>query len=128
MDWRQCGIYCGVQLLGGIVGAFSYAIMFWDAFNLGPMKGFGILSVALCEILYTFMLCFVVLNVAIAKKTEGNQWYGLAIGFVIIAGAYGAGAVSGGAFNPAVAIGIDASSTGLIYGQGWCIMYTVFEL
>jgi len=78
--------------------------------------------------LYTFMLCFVVLNVAIARKnkTEDNQYYGVAIGFVIVAGAYGAGAVSGGCFNPAVAIGIDTSSASL--GFGWCLVYLVAEI
>merc|ERR1719440_1605758 len=129
MDWWEVGMYCGVQILAGIVAAFSYAILFWNAFNLGPSKGFGALSAGLCETLYTFMLCFVVLNVAVAKKYsegESNQWYGLAIGFVIVAGAYGAGAVSGGCFNPAVAIGIDTSSAGI--GFGWCIVYTIFEL
>jgi len=45
------------------------------------------------------MLCFVVLNVACTDATSGNEFYGLAIGFVIVAGAYGAGAVSGGCFN-----------------------------
>merc|ERR1719409_1538072 len=120
----------GVQILAGIVAAFSYAILFWNAFNLGPSKGFGGLAAGLCEMLYTFMLCFVVLNVAAARKYQGegngNQWYGLAIGFVIVAGAYGAGVVSGGCFNPAVAIGIDTSSAGL--GFGWCLAYTIFEL
>merc|ERR1719399_1996091 len=72
------------------------------------------------------MLCFVVLNVATAKKNEGNQFFGLAIGFVIIAGAYGAGAISGGAFNPAVALGIDVSSAGM--GFGWGFAYTGYEL
>jgi len=127
--WKTVGIYCAVQIVAGIVAAFSYAILFWNAFNLGPSKGFGGLSAGLCETLYTFMLCFVVLNVAAARKyseNEGNQWYGLAIGFVIVAGAYGAGAVSGGCFNPAVAIGIDTSSAGL--GFGWCLAYTAFEL
>merc|ERR1719378_1421538 len=82
----------------------------------------------LAEILYTFMLCFVVLNVAAAKKNNPepnkNQFYGLAIGFVIVAGGYAAGNISGGAFNPAVALGIDISSKGLGY-YGW--MYTLFE-
>merc|ERR1719262_1521298 len=73
------------------------------------------------------MLCFVVQNVAVANKKQGpNQYYGLAIGFVIIAGAYGAGAVSGGCFNPAVAIGIDVSSAQ--FGVYWCAPYVVFEL
>lgn len=57
---------------------------------------------------------------------EKNQYYGLAIAFVIIAGAYGAGAVSGGCFNPAVALGIDVASAG--FGFGWCIPYALFEI
>merc|ERR1719272_2254669 len=81
----------------------------------------------MCEVLYTFMLCFVVLNVAVSKKHAGNnQFYGLAIGFCVIAGAYGAGAVSGGCFNPAVAFGIDVSSA--MRGFGWCFAYLAFEM
>ena len=74
------------------------------------------------------MLTFVVMNVAAAKKnaTEKNQYYGMAIAFTVVAGAYGAGAVSGGCFNPAVALGIDVSSAGL--GFGWSLAYIVFEL
>src|SRR5207247_803023 len=58
------------------------------------------------EFLYTFALCYVVLNVATAKGTAGNSFYGLAIGFTVLAGAYSVGPISGGAFNPAVAVGI----------------------
>ena len=46
------------------------------------------------------------LNAATAEETTGNSFYGLAIGFTVMAGAFAVGAVSGGAFNPAVAIGI----------------------
>ena len=101
------GIYSGVQSVAGVAAALSYAALFGESFNLAPAKGFNGFHAGLCELLYTFMLCFVVLNVAAAKKNvqEKNQYYGLAIGFVIIAGAYGAGAVSGGCFNPAVALG-----------------------
>jgi aquaporin Z len=60
----------------------------------------------LVEFLYTFALCYVVLNVATAKGTSGNSFYGLAIGFTVMAGAYSVGSISGGAFNPAVAVGI----------------------
>merc|ERR1719380_506221 len=80
----------------------------------------------LAEVLYTFMLCFVVLNVAASRKNEGNQFYGLAIGFVIVAGGYAVGNISGGAFNPAVALGIDISSAGI--GIGWGFAYTGYEL
>ena len=58
------------------------------------------------EFLFTFALCYVVLNVATAKGTIGNSFYGLAIGFTVLIGAYSVGSVSGGAFNPAVAVGI----------------------
>jgi aquaporin Z len=57
------------------------------------------------EFLFTFALCYVVLNVATARGTEGNSFYGLAIGFTVAAGILAVGPVSGGAFNPAVAIG-----------------------
>jgi len=59
----------------------------------------------LVEIYYTFALALVVLNVATAKKTEGNSFYGLAIGFTVAAGAFAGGSISGGAFNPAVGTG-----------------------
>jgi len=67
---------------------------------------FQILPALLAEFLYTFALCYVVLNVATAKGTSGNSFYGLAIGFTVLTGAYAVGGISGGAFNPAVAVGI----------------------
>merc|ERR1719217_237046 len=76
------------------------------------------------------MLCFVVLNCAASKKNgcdTGNQFYGLAIGFVIIAGGYGAGHISGGAFNPAVAVGVDLASA-IPFGVFWGPFYVVYEL
>jgi aquaporin Z len=57
------------------------------------------------EFLFTFALVYVVLNVATAKATSGNSYFGLAIGFTVLAGAFAVGDVSGGAFNPAVAVG-----------------------
>ncbi len=61
----------------------------------------------LAEFLGTFALAYVVLNVATAKGTTGNSFYGLAIGFTVLTMAFAFGAVSGGAFNPAVAVGIS---------------------
>jgi aquaporin Z len=60
----------------------------------------------LAEFLFTFALAFMVLNVATVSGTKGNSYYGLAIGFTVMVGAYSVGNVSGGAFNPAVAVGI----------------------
>jgi aquaporin Z len=60
----------------------------------------------LAEALGTFALVYTVLNVATAPATSGNSFYGLAIGFTVFAQAVAVGKVSGGAFNPAVAIGV----------------------
>jgi len=126
LEWKEVGIYMGCQVAGGICAGLVYGLALWDVFNLAPTPGFSWWQAGLAELLYTFMLCFVVLNVACSKQHAGkDQFYGLAIGFVVIAGGYGAGHISGGCFNPAVAIGIDVSSAGL--GFGWCFAYTVFE-
>jgi aquaporin Z len=66
----------------------------------------------LAEFLFTFALVYVVLNVATSKATSGNSYFGLAIGFTVLVGAFAVGGISGGAFNPAVAIG--ATVMGLI--------------
>jgi aquaporin Z len=67
----------------------------------------------IAEALFTFALCFVVLNVATSRSTAGNSYFGLAIGFTVLAGAYAVGPISGGAFNPAVALGLGV--TGLVH-------------
>jgi len=127
MEWAEVGMYCLVQILAGIAAGMCYLALFGFSFALGPAKGFGAMEAGMCEVLYSFMLCFVVLNVAASKAHAGNnQFYGLAIGFVVIAGAYGAGAVSGGCFNPAVAIGIDVAHSMVSFG--WCFAYLAFEL
>jgi len=129
MEWPTVGVYCAVQIVAGLMAGFTYSALFMDVIPLAPASGFGWLQAMLAEVLYTFMLTFVVLNVAASScgpdKNADNQFYGLAIGFVVIAGAYGAGAISGGCFNPAVAIGLDISSAFL--GVKWCVAYTVFE-
>ncbi len=60
----------------------------------------------LLEFLFTFALCYVVLNVATSKDHPNNSFYGLAIGFTVLVGAFAAGPITGGAFNPAIALGI----------------------
>ena len=61
----------------------------------------------LAEFLFTFGLVYVVLNAATAEGTSGNSFYGLAIGMTVMTGAFAVGDISGGAFNPAVALGIS---------------------
>jgi aquaporin Z len=70
-----------------------------------PKEGYNILKPLFIEGAFTFALASVVLNVAATKATSGNSYYGLAIGFTVMAAAYAGGPISGGAFNPAVGLG-----------------------
>jgi aquaporin Z len=79
----------------------------------------------IAEFLFTFALAFVVVSTATAKGNAGNSFYGLSIGFVVLAGAFSVGNISGAAFNPAVAIGITAMG---IVGGGSLWIYLVANL
>jgi aquaporin Z len=103
-------IYWVAQIVGGVVAALAvgYLVGPGTALNVSP----DIAKRLLAEFLFTFALVWVVLNSATAKGTSGNSFYGLAIGFTVLTGAFAVGGVSGGAFNPAVAVG--ASVMGLL--------------
>lgn len=126
IEGPEAAIYIVVQILGGVLAGLSYGLALWDVFNLAPTPGFNLFQAGAAELIYTWMLCFVVLNCCVSKQSAPNEYFGLAIGFVVVAGGYGAGHISGGCFNPAVALGIDLSSAGL--GFGWSGVYVMFEL
>ena len=92
------------QVLAGIAAAF--VAMYLTGKSGTPMEITNIPVAFVAEFLFTFALAFVVLNVATAKGTANNSFYGLAIGLTVMTGAFAVGAISGGAFNPAVAVGI----------------------
>jgi aquaporin Z len=95
--------YIGSQIVAGVLAAVVALYlkgnpeMTPDDLKVGPSL--------LAEFLGTFALCWVVLNVATSKETAGNSNYGLAIGFTVMVMAFAVGGISGGAFNPAVALG-----------------------
>ena len=105
-----------------LAGAISAAITFYLIFKVtmhgpAPHIGFvGDVKPLVVELLFTFALASVVLNVAVSKKTSGNSYYGLAIGCTVMAAAFAAGPVSGGAFNPAV--GIGPNIVDMVFGNG----------
>ena len=94
--------YMASQIIGAVVGALAVGFL---AGSGTPMEIVNVPAALLAEFLFTFALCWVVLNVATSRGTNGNSFYGLAIGFTVMAGAFAVGRISGGAFNPAVAIG-----------------------
>jgi aquaporin Z len=93
------------QLIGSVLAALAVKYLKTGA-AVAPMT-LNTMPALLAEFLFTFALVFVVLNTATAKGTAGNSFYGLAIGFTVMSGAFAVGNISGGAFNPAVAVGIS---------------------
>src|ERR1700730_1266518 len=97
--------YMIVQVIGAVAAAFLVTYFMAEKMQEVVPQANNLKAI-LAEFLGTFALAFVVLNVATSKETAGNSYYGLAIGFTVMAMAYAFGSISGGAFNPAVAVGI----------------------
>lgn len=114
MSAVDLAFYIGSQLLGSIVGAACAVYLLGaNEANLAAAEGDGTFSIPhgfVAEFLGAFALSFVVLNVATSRNTENNSYFGLAIGFTIMTCAYAFGGISGGAFNPAVALGITVAN------------------
>jgi aquaporin Z len=103
-DAKDVGPYMGAQVGGAILAALVVRFL-TSTKTVMPLDITNVPAALLAEFLFTFALAYVVLNVATAKATAGNSFYGLAIGFTVMTGAFAVGSISGGAFNPAVAIG-----------------------
>lgn len=97
-----------IAQFGGAAAAAGVVISVIGKPVIGP-AGFALMPSIIVEFMFTFALAWVVLNTATAKTTAGNSFYGLAIGFTVLVGAVSVGGISGGAFNPAVGLGIVLS-------------------
>jgi len=98
--------YVVAQVLGAIAAAYLSSVIFGRTIPIAPSANASVVAALLVEILFTFALALVVLNVATHPDVKGNSFYGLAIGFTIVVAAFAGGGISGGAFNPAVGTGI----------------------
>ena len=98
--------YWIVQLVAGVLAALvAIGTIGTAAATPSDVVTHGFGPVFIAELLFTFALTYVMLNVATSKDNENNSFYGLAIGFTVVAGAVAVGGISGGVFNPAVYIG-----------------------
>ncbi len=96
--------YVIAQILGAALAASVVGYLFPQASVTAAQL--DVVRALIAEFLFTFALVYVVLNVATSKGTANNSFYGLAIGSTVMVGAFSVGSISGGAFNPAVAVGI----------------------
>merc|ERR1719160_2108626 len=129
-------LYAVVQTFAGIVAAFTYAAVYHGkTFALLPNKkaGFDWGDVAAGEIIFTFVLCYVVLCVATTtppgpKEAHSRDMFGLAIGSCVTVGGFAVGPCGSGALNPAVAVGV--ASANIMNGGVFvnALAYTAFEL
>mgnify|MGYP003306581565 CR=1 FL=1 len=81
------------------------------AFELGT-------DAVVAELLFTFALAYVILNVATTESTSGNGYYGAAIALVVLAGAITVGSISEASFNPAVTSALIVSGK-LTLADSW---------
>merc|ERR1719410_3208216 len=117
-----------VQILAAIIAGFTYVVLMNNkSFALGPQPPYAWYQAIIAEVIYTFVLAFVVLSVATVKSPL-SEYFGFAIGACVTVGGNAIGKVSGGSLNPAVSFGIATSGT-IGGGAFWpCLAYTAAEL
>ena len=107
--------YISSQVLGASLAAYVVSIMSSNMI-VQPDLQEPVAIILLAELMFTYLLVFVILNVATHPNLEGNSFYGFAIGLTVMTGAYCVGPLTGGVFNPAVSIG--PSLIDLVTGNG----------
>src|SRR5450432_3176971 len=91
-------VYMVSQFAGAAAAAFIVGV--FKGLPAEAVQSLDTTKAILAELLGTFALAYVVLNVATAKANAGNSYFGLAIGFTVLSMAFCFGNYSGGAFNP----------------------------
>jgi len=115
--------YVGTQFLASVVAGLFYVGVMGLSFPLKQGLGWG--ATAVFDVIYTFLLCFVVLSVATSAKPV-KDLFGLAIGGAIVVGGF-AGGAAGVCLNPAVAVGADLANAVKGGHFGSSIIYTALE-
>jgi len=124
LETRHLVPYWISQIAGAAAGAAIVAYVFEKegAGNCFIHEG-GTAKAIVAELLGTFALAYVVLNVATSKGTHGNSFYGLAIGFTVLAMGTILGDFSGGVFNPAVYIGLCIQKS-MCWDNWWVYLFS----
>ena len=119
IETRDALFYMLAQVLASVAAALMVKYLFLA--NIGGWKSVIVsssVSALAAEIVGTFGLCWVFLNVAVSRSVEGNNYYGLAIGFTLLCLTVSLGGISGGAFNPAIALGMSVAEK-FSWGHWW---------
>ena len=125
IDLKNAAAYIFAQLLGAFAASIVFYLIQERTFAPAPTVGVEIWKSILLELLFTFALCSVFLELATSERLKGNYIYGLAIGFTFLGGIYAIGGISGGVLNPAAAFGPQLMDT-LEGGSGLGKFYIYF--
>jgi aquaporin Z len=112
--------YIVAQILAALVAAMIAVFLLNCQGNVGirPVQH-DLLCCVLAEFLGTFALVYVALNVHHGgHDKERSPLQGLSVGFALTAMMYGLGGISGGAFNPAVAMSMMVADMA-DWGEWW---------
>ena len=122
LSFKQFIPYALVQIIGAVLAVIIFGIMAKGTIIVIEPANFGLKGLLIAEFLFTFALCYTVLQTATTKNTAGNSYYGLAIGFIVLVGAFSVGGtLCAGAFNPAVAV-----AAGMLKLAPWAlILFTI---
>jgi len=129
MEGRDVAPYMLSQVLGALLAGGAVFVIMGETFAPTPGPNATLEAALLVEFLFSFALALVVLNTATVDETDGNSYFGLAIGFTLAVGIFAGGSVSGGAFNPAVSIGpavIDTLNGAGSYSFIWIYVVSPF--
>ena len=110
--WNYTPIYIAAQLVGAVLAALATWLTFVGAGARSsaklaatyPVGGVGDLQAFAVELFITFILVFVVISVATDERAPAGV-APIAVGFALAVGVFVAGPVTGGAVNPARALG-----------------------
>ena len=125
IDLKNAVAYIFAQLFGAFAASIVFYLIQERTFAPAPTVGVEIWKSILLELLFTFALCSVFLELATSERLKGNYIYGLAIGFTFLGGIYAIGGISGGVLNPAAAFGPQLMDT-LEGGSGLGKFYIYF--
>ena len=125
IDFKNALAYIFAQLLGALAASIVFYLVQERTFAPAPAVGVEIWKSILLELLFTFALCSVFLELATTSKLKGNYVYGLAIGFTFLGAIYAIGGISGGVLNPAAAFGPQLMDS-LEGGSGLSKFYIYF--
>jgi glycerol uptake facilitator-like aquaporin len=128
-QWYSLYKYVIAQFLGCCAGVFISCRTYNKVaagVAVGPRNEFSMGQVWIVEFGSTALLCLVFLNVTLSRRNNpvksGNQFYGLAIGLAMLAGVAASEDISGGIFNPALALAVDAQNGAFLYGVSYAVI------